>query len=590
MFAFLLWALTLNQTPALADDAVNLAPIVVEGTAADALQYDPIVPAFTKPKLESQSASGSITREVSDDLPIPITDYGVPGVTTQVRGLGRTVEDTNVQALGIPLNPPQGGGFDYSTFPQFLWSGYSFQVGPSRGAYDPQAVSGTMTLTPWTSQALDQKENGEHVVAGLADSLTETAAAAKYDNAALLFGWSTGNASGPTGSFSARVFKNDEIDTKVHLLATDLTSISPGSTQFPTPNATTKNARYIPIVENDVHFTDAETLKSSIYYDRDYLRYDNGSYSTNDRAEQFGTENALILGDTILGFSARRQTYRETDFEAPAQEILHAQAAHTWHARALTFDASLDGDYLSAAGIHPGGSAGARIDLTPGAGMYARVSYTERFPSLLARYYQDQFFIPNPHLTNETVETGIVGADGHWDAIDTELQLVTEWRQNAQITVPYQGSSYVSTTENVGNVQSLSVIYRISDTITPWFTTGDSIRLADSRIQASGEMIPYDPHVTNLLRFNFHEKGTAPRSSAEAVFRALSRAQDGFGGSVPGYLLTDLQFEERIGDYGWIRELRLQGRIEDLFNRQLEVIAGYPWTGRQVAVSVVGNF
>src|SRR4051812_17803177 len=89
---------------------IELPPAVAEGSAADVLLQDPVVP-VREGKPAPNTGTVGVERSLLDDLALPISASG-PGELANFRGLGRSSEDTNVQTLGIPLNGPQGGGFD----------------------------------------------------------------------------------------------------------------------------------------------------------------------------------------------------------------------------------------------------------------------------------------------------------------------------------------------------------------------------------------------------------------------------------------------------------------------------------------------
>ncbi|MGZ3707884.1 MAG: hypothetical protein ACXWPM_03500, partial [Bdellovibrionota bacterium] len=149
-FAFAL----LLVSPSQADTEISLPPIVKEGTPGEVLMEDPIVPALGD-STRLDSGSGSVLHQLANEIPLAAPDPGRVGFA-QFRGFGKSAEDTDVQAFGIPLNSPLGGGLDQSIFPQFLWSDYRFQAGPSLGAFDPRANAGTLTFIPWTERALDE--------------------------------------------------------------------------------------------------------------------------------------------------------------------------------------------------------------------------------------------------------------------------------------------------------------------------------------------------------------------------------------------------------------------------------------------------
>ena len=128
--------------------------LVKEGTPGDLLMQDAVVPSWQAGGQTCRAGSGTLQKSLSDQIALPVISTSVPGNNVQFRGLGRSAEDTDVQAFGIPLNPPQGGGFDLSIFPQFIWSSYEFQPGPALGTFDPRGTAGSLTLVPWTEQAL----------------------------------------------------------------------------------------------------------------------------------------------------------------------------------------------------------------------------------------------------------------------------------------------------------------------------------------------------------------------------------------------------------------------------------------------------
>jgi hypothetical protein len=170
------------------EGAYELPSVVVEGSPSDLLLSDPVL-SQKNGDFAHVGTSGSVLDPLLEQMALPMDDRGSPGAYTSFRGLGRSADDTNVQTLGIPLNGPQGGGFDLSTFPQFLWSGYRFQLSPSAAAFDPSSVSGTLSLVPWTQKALFEK--GREQVFQLSElysssGLTQVAAGSRYGNAALI--------------------------------------------------------------------------------------------------------------------------------------------------------------------------------------------------------------------------------------------------------------------------------------------------------------------------------------------------------------------------------------------------------------------
>ena len=220
-----------------------------------------------------------------------------------------------MQTLGIPLNYPQGGGFDFSTFPQFFWSDFRFQPGPSPAGLDPRGVAGTMTLLPWTAKALSDKAPESRYTGLYSNSdLTQISISAKYkDQVAVLAGDSSGLANGPSASISGRLYEDASLSLRYHLLFTDIDAeIEENPPEAIVEHSTT--LRTIPVLQADWKITPELLLKSSVYYDNNYLRTDDpsgGSFS-QERTDQFGFENALFYQGWKLGANTREIRYNAT--------------------------------------------------------------------------------------------------------------------------------------------------------------------------------------------------------------------------------------------------------------------------------------
>src|SRR3712207_5316773 len=91
------------------EETLTLPPIIKSGSAADVLTEDPVLPTRKIPALPS-GTSGSPTRSYTMSQPTPVLENNQPGGFSQVKGFGRSSEDLNVMAFGVPLNSPQGGG------------------------------------------------------------------------------------------------------------------------------------------------------------------------------------------------------------------------------------------------------------------------------------------------------------------------------------------------------------------------------------------------------------------------------------------------------------------------------------------------
>src|SRR5690606_36970606 len=116
-----------------------------EGAPLEVLKYDPVLPSQSQ-SVEVRGANGSISKELQNTLPFHFAENSRAGSASTVTGSVRGAEEIDISVLGVPLNFPQGGGFYLQTFPQYVWSGYTFQFGPSMGAFDPRGVAGSLNL------------------------------------------------------------------------------------------------------------------------------------------------------------------------------------------------------------------------------------------------------------------------------------------------------------------------------------------------------------------------------------------------------------------------------------------------------------
>jgi hypothetical protein len=573
---------------------VLVPPIRVEGSAADALFYDPVVPT-TEGKIDQSSPGGSIISELSDELPVPINERGYPGTTSEFRGLGRTVEDTNVETLGVPLNLPQGGGFDFSTFPQFFWSSYQFRLGPGGTAFDPRASTGVLALKPWTAAALDSQSNGARVTALGGRYIGQVSVAAHEGNIAALVGGTFGFSDGTTGSISIKLPSWGKLDWRLHLLATRIDTPVPGSISFPTPEDSQVSARLIPVLEGSLDLGDGTFLKSSLFFDRSWINYRDPDYGSASRSDQYGLENVLIDGVWTIAATAKQAVLSGGSLVAPTESSANLRAGPTLHWGSVTADGFMSGDYVSGTGWEPEATVGLRDDLTEQLAVYTRESYAYRFPTLTDRYsaYYSPFgnSLPNPSLEPEQVMTALAGAEFHVKTVRVGIEGQAQFRNNAQlyITDPVTGNSQ---TENSGHASEVSLIPTLNWQLHPMLDLFQSVRFSGSTVTNFQQKIPYDPFVTYVMEARAHAAGDRPRWAATLGFRGVtSSVSDYYGDNLPGYGLVhlDAQYALLGRELGESGSLALQGRVENLLNRKVQVYSGYPLPGTVFAVGVVGT-
>ncbi|RYZ62791.1 MAG: hypothetical protein EOP09_18460, partial [Proteobacteria bacterium] len=227
ILSFVLACLTFSDAHSAGSDGYFLDPVYSEGSTYDVLKFDPFTPSIERKKTKKLSSNGGVSKEISQELPYHLSENTRPGNVTNFQGSGKRPEDIDVNFLGIPLNAPQGGGFDLNSFPQYLWSGFSFQQGPSAGAYDPRGVAGSLSLKLWTQEAITSfKPEDPYARATVFRSsarLSQLSASGTNGEIAALVGVSDGQITGPAGSMSAKLLTRDRLKIKGHVVATNQT-------------------------------------------------------------------------------------------------------------------------------------------------------------------------------------------------------------------------------------------------------------------------------------------------------------------------------------------------------------------------------
>lgn len=575
--------------------AVELAPIIKEGTPADALMDDPVLPARLE-TVSPFSSSGALDRSLIGALPLSIRETGQPGELSQIRALGRSAEDTNVQALGIPLNPPQGGGFNLSAFPQFLWSEYRFQLGPSMGAFDPQGVAGSVTLVPWSASALSLPESGAKALSSYSSSGFGQVAAAAHarDEIAVVAGYSSGALRGPSAAISAKP-GGEKALFRFHVLATHVEADSAGPANAPSPGATLTTTRVIPVVQMDLPVPGEALLKSSLFADGSWLRYNSSSYSTSDRAEHYGFENALLSGEWKFGLGLRAMTYRSLQFEAPQEVSGYATMARSFEpggGGAWLIEPTLKVAAISRFGAYPEGSLAGRFiwhrEAAQTQEIFARVTHSRRFASLADRYYVDPYFVGNPSVRPESDWTAIGGLASAWKAapvsIKNRLQVYLQRRNDSLSTVPLTGA--MTTVSNVGGAYIAALMEEAAFHFEKWIPgleVSEGLTITRSALESTGSLFYYVPGIINVFSI-----GYAPTPSsfmAKATYRLSGSQMAPSGNELGGYGTLGLEMSAKLGG-----AVELTASVDNLFNRIYETVEHYPCRGATYSVGLTGQF
>lgn len=577
------------------EDSYTLPPITVEGSSTDLLQYDPVVPARTS-QTQKTSGSGNLTRELSDRIALPVTDYGTPGSVSQFRGIGRTVEDTNVQSLGIPLNLPQGGGFDFSAFPQFIWSQYRYQLGPQSGGYDPRATSGTLTLVPWTYEAIRNEKQEARVFQLFSQDLTQTAVGIDGGKSALMVGMSTGLARGVSGSKSSRVIDGERFKLDVHYLGTSIKVRTPGSVSFRTPHANQKTVRLIPVLQSDLKLGRESWLKTSVFHDRNRIETANPEFGSKSHSTsiQYGLENALASGPWRAGLSGRKVSYLGPLFPSAQREsFAHSSLAYAYRLGKWTIEPKVQADHATHLGVRPGGGLGARLELTDDSAAFSRVHYAPRLPSLVDRFFFDPAFPPfqgfrgNPALAPEKTVFWVSGHEiESRSGLKSLAQVILQYRQDVQIASTSPSDAQYLTVLNRGTGRAAVVTHELTYPLLPELDIVHALTLTRSDVSQTGQPFPYLPKITDIVGVQAHDPDQLDWAVG-ATLRSVGRST-ATGDGVPhgGYALLNLDARKLVAGKAGESRLELLGRVENVLGRTIEITRGYEVRGRVVSLAL----
>lgn len=573
---------------AIAEDAVELSPLLKEGSPVDALNEDPMVPAAGRDP-QIVSGSGSIIGSFENQLALPLNNAGRPGTNASFLGLGRRAEDTNVQTLGIPLNPAQGGGFGFDSFPQYFWSGYRFQPGPPSASVDPRATAGTLTLIPWTLPALSRPGVRTRLTQYYSNQgLVQTSIGAGVDQkVAILMGYSEGDVQGPSASLSGR-WGRDRIQGKFHLLATRVESRVPGPTRTPTPNAEQLTARLIPVFQTDFEISPKLLLKASAFYDGQYLRYeDPGALSIRDQMRQGGIETAWLWQSWKFGLHYRRASFHGLDFQAPDETTINAQVSRLIEWDSHLLEPNFQAIQVTGYGWFPAGSLGYRYGWSPSLSSFARMGYNRKIPSLLDRYYG---IFGNPELQPEETWSGILGTELDNPSWGASLQFYGRIQRDAIVA----DVNYVP--QNLGNARILSLIQSLRVTPISGADLVQSTHLSTSRISGTGQAFPYLPGVTELLSATIYRPGTPVEDRVwqfSTIWRFEGPAAYPSGARRPGFGSWDMaargRVAQRVRDED-VQNVFLTAKVENILDREVERVSGYVDPGRVFSLALIGEF
>ncbi len=563
---------------------------------ADVLQDSALLPSQSVGTRTDTGGQG-IERGLSNQTPLPVSMASTPGSYTSFRGLGRSADEVNFQAFGVPLNGPQGGGYDLSIFPQYLWSEYRYQSGPSLGSFDPRASAGTVSLVPWTQKALQSKDpygfRFQQTHAFGSQSQISLGGHSGGAVAAML-GYSDGYARGPSGSLSTK-WTQGRFEGRMHFLGTDLNVRTPGSRNFPTPQARQVTTRLLPVVQGDYVLSDESRVKTSFFYDTNSIQFSDpdSQFSDTSHAQQIGADSVLIRGPLKLGAGMRYVTYETTSFASRSQTQVRLQGSRIYDLGIVELEPLLQGLVIQPGSVLPEAALTTRREWTPQIfSTHARVAYSKRVPTMVDLYYRDPWFVGNANLTSETVYTGLVGADWKLGRVSNSVQTYVQSMQDA--IVPSKAGRR-STLVNSGSAWIASAMHTIRVTLNDWCEVSNGLNWTNSAITRLGTPYPYLPMWTSLLNGTVHALGDDPKWSLTQTLRTATGAPADSGHRVGGYTLWDMSARLRIAR---IRELTsstqslyVGGRIENVLGRKnIELVRDYPLPGRTWIANLTAEF
>lgn len=561
------------------DSLINLPLIVKQGTPGEVLSEDVILPAQKGP-LRSNSTSGFIQNSLQNQMALPVSDYGKPGNLAQLKGLGASAEELDVQAFGISLNPPQGGGFNLSLFPQFLWSQYQFQNGPSLNGLNPTAASGTLMLTPWSAAAIHQPGlGGRGLQFASTGGIFQTSVAAREGSrVAAVAGYSGDQVRGPSAGLSAQwgaAEPGRRYQGQFHLLATDLNAQTPGPTYAFSPSATTRTARVIPVIQNDFRFGSSSLLKTSLFFDSAWLHYENEErdFFATSLTRQWGGSQVFLTGDWKFGFQYRQVYYSDHYQLIPSQNFSTLQVSRILEWSTLLIEPNLQGIWASGFGFLPQGSLGVRREFRQGSrnveALFLRGTVSHRLPSLLDRFYSDLYFTGNPSLKTELDWTGTVGGEVNFNTFQGSLQFYTQWRKDARVLLG-------PTVTNLGDARVSAVLLQENFQLSPQINFFNSDTFTNSRLSVTKGAFPYLPALIHVTGVQFHSKKDPEKWSVSTNLRIFTSqltqvVSSASNETLGGYGIIDMGAQAQV----W-KGIYFATRVENLFNRSVEVVRGYP--------------
>ena len=566
-----------------AQTTVTLPTVLfTEGASFETLQSESLIP---KEKIPLETSRGSTLDELKWKTPFPTQNYGYPSGASGVSLGGRSIDDTQVTTLGIPLNLPQGGGADLSYFPSFLWSEATISSSTTSAGFSQQSVSGTLDLVPWTWSILKPApppEASSRITLNYDRDIQSFSIGTRKSDLSILAGSTFGRQAGPAGSLSFRFLKTPQWTLIANVIGSDQEGESPGSTDHFTPRARKKSTRVLPSLVSQWRADSDLVFQMTFFADLQSLNFtnpDESLYDSFDRIQTYGAESAIIFHDTTLALSAR-----QVNFENNSAGSFTEWPAHLGLTQAFRFSSgtliktTASADYLSGYAIYAGGRISAQFPLSKKEAFFSEFQAIPKFPSILDRLYiLPPDYHGNPDLLPEQVYSVIFGYEDEASLIKTKTQVKAEHRTDLILSTPD-----FSTTMNSGSGNFLSLSHNAKVRITKSLQTQGQFLASYSRLDSTGRPYPRLPSLSAGGVVMFTPSDTW---GFQTQVKWMGDSTESDGAPLSNYLLAG----ERV-TFTPQEEIQISLGVDNVFDSRAEAIRNYPLPGRIVYASTELHF
>jgi outer membrane cobalamin receptor len=220
----------------------------------------------------------------------------------------------------------------------------------------------------------------------------------------------------------------------------------------------------------------------------------------------------------------------------------------------------------------------------------ARESLTRRFPSMLDRYYTiPGFYRGNPDLVPELVWAHTLAHE--WSAANLTLthQASLENRKRTIVSVQDSSSSGSfgpeTTLTNLGDAQVASLTHQAVWNLSSRVTLSHGLTLARSNLSTTDSALPLLPSLIDTLGIEGSLSSDPAPWRLHLAIRSQTSAESGMPGQPsPGFALVSLDCQKRI-----THQIELAARVENLMDRHVEILQGYPLLGRTFSLLLSGQ-